>query len=181
MSIKFLTNYFIERMKTQRVHAIENTRCKRKGVACSLHKIWSASPIVHQITYMFNGPSVAGNNKCANIEGHCGCSHAEPRVIIDALTHSYGTELIMLSTHSPCWYCSNMILDSRIIKGLIYDRLLSYPENAQLQRLHDQRLEWLDKKIDVVTLEELEKGEVNATLGEWMSASSKSERATEII
>jgi deoxycytidylate deaminase len=95
--------------------SLKETKCLRKGVAASLILLRNRFVIMR-----FNGPSRNGVS-CLNIKGACGCSHAEPRVLMDACRMRWEYHsAIMLCTYSPCVNCANIILDSGIVCGVVY-------------------------------------------------------------
>ena len=124
--------------------ADENQICKRKGVGAAILEIDLNEDTILTLTAI-NGPS-GSNNECSNIIGACGCSHAEPRVIMDYLKHltlraeavnlmpKKKVKTILLSTYSACVNCANIIIDSGIIDAVAYEILASYwnehPRNA---------------------------------------------------
>jgi len=106
--------------------------CKRKGVGAAILEIetyedFTTDAKINLFTAI-NGPS-GPKNECSNVVGACGCSHAEPRVIMKylRLTNSHdvfapeGKKKILLSTYSPCVPCANLAIDSGIIDMFIYE------------------------------------------------------------
>ncbi len=78
--------------------------------------------------------------------------------------------LIMVCTYSPCTNCANIIIDSGIVKGIVWDILTE----------HDKRgAEFLRSAMDVITKAELlhmlqfsndpEREKCFATLERWCS------------
>lgn len=107
-----------------RAWAEGNQTCKRKGVGVSLVRLGTTNHSPHLILRGKNGPSSKGH-ECSNVVGNCGCSHAEPRAILNYLRKRGEPKLkpglILLSTYSPCTNCANIINDSGIIRAVIYD------------------------------------------------------------
>jgi len=130
--------------------AEQNQTCKRKAVGCRLVSFEDEMMIDSKVVY--NGPSF--NNVCSNEKGNCGCSHAEPRAIMQHLKGFARTEMVlnekvwMVCTYSPCTNCANIIVDSGIVQGVFRDILTE----------HDVRGEkiLLDAGIKVITKQQLE-------------------------
>jgi len=105
--------------------AQSKTKCLRKGVGCSIVHI-SHNTVVQEIAREHNGP--AGQyDTCKGKEhvGSCGCAHAEPRAILQAIKHGWITPaprgaIVLLCAYSPCTNCANLVLDSKIIEGVVY-------------------------------------------------------------
>ncbi len=142
--------------------------CKRKSVGCAFLRIdWASTP--YTIAQTHNGPSRRGH-ECTNEVGNCGCSHAEPRAVIDALevigTYDYkGAKLVCLCQYSPCTNCANILIDSKLLCGCVYETLTE----------HDKRgAAHLHAVMPTFSLEELMSGseEALAALGQWSSFSS---------
>lgn len=87
--------------------------CRRKTVHCALMD-W---PEI--ISTACNGPS-QDSVECTGETGGCGCSHAEPRALMDCL-HRRKKHLILFCKYSPCTTCANLILDSKIVRAVCYD------------------------------------------------------------
>ena len=108
--------------------ADDNQICKRKGVGAAIVEIDIDERKVRTFTAI-NGPSGA-ENECSDVIGACGCSHAEPRVILKFLKETAhepqylppkNIKRILLSTYSPCVPCANLAIDSEIIDMFIYE------------------------------------------------------------
>lgn len=119
--------------------------CLRKAVGC-------ASLLIHndghttKTDMVHNGPSREGH-VCSNEVGNCGCSHAEPRLVQEILKRGgvQGT-LILVCTYSPCTNCANIVIDSGLFSGCVYDILTE----------HDKRgAEFLKEAMLVNTRQEL--------------------------
>jgi deoxycytidylate deaminase len=104
--------------------------CKRKAVGCKILEFnLQHERIEHFVA--INGPS-GPKNKCSNIKGACGCSHAEPRAIMQYLKKreyrikpAY-VKTIMLVTFSSCVNCANIIIDSGVIDAVGYEILAEH-------------------------------------------------------
>jgi len=149
---------FVEKhiQNTMKILAFHKSTCLRKSVGASIEKLVNdnGSPIIRSI-FGFNGPSVVGN-QCTNVVGNCGCSHAEPRAILQALQDDvfrHETHCLMICTYSPCTTCANIILDSGLVSHLVFDILTE----------HDKRgYEFLKSKIEIVSLKEIEEDQSDA-------------------
>ena len=118
-------NYLIMELKKIQDFALKNQTCKRKAVGCSIVRLSIGRrrlPTEKTLVMTHNGPSVP-NNECINEVGNCGCSHAEPRAILESLKKDYGKHLVMVCTYSPCTNCANIIIDSGIIDLVVYETL----------------------------------------------------------
>lgn len=148
-------------LATRQTEVERKQRCLRKSVAVVLGKVTYPGPGsigFEAVTGAGNGPS--SNNPCSGEVGKCGCSHAEPRAILQALRLGFGFgptifRLIMLSKYSPCTNCANIICDSHVVKAVVYDILTEHDtrgvdilklggiEVVQFKDLTDDRLaEW---------------------------------------
>ena len=111
-----------------KIEAEKNQVCKRKAVGCAILEInFKEQLITHFMA--INGPS-GPKNKCSNIKGACGCSHAEPRAIMKYLKrrakNGGDKKVILLTTYSACVNCSNIIIDSGIIDVVAYEILAEH-------------------------------------------------------
>jgi len=166
MELNFIKDYIAKELHDITWNAQKQTTCKRKGVGCSIIEI-SQDSIVKVIS-TFNGPSNY-RFQCTNEIGNCGCAHAEQKAIIGFLKAmrlgDNKSTKIMLCTYSPCTNCANIIIESRVIDGIVYDILTE----------HDKRgMEMLKKVMDVITLEELKKGNADAILRRWEKSGPES-------
>lgn len=167
-----VAKHFVNELEFSKDWAELQTTCKRKGVGCSLHH-WEEDKF-RIVARKHNGPSRKGH-PCTNVVGGCGCSHSEPRVIIDAKFLGYRSDsLVMVCTYSPCTNCANIIIDSRVVKGIVWDILTE----------HDKRgAEFLRSAMDVITKAELlhllqfaddpEREKTFVTLERWCSSGPK--------
>ncbi len=74
----------------------------------------------------YNGPARGlSNDRCTGVKGDCECAHAEVNAI--AKCHSIDTRNILFSTSSPCVQCANAIINSGMVRAMIYDRAHSDP------------------------------------------------------
>lgn len=145
--------------------AEKNQVCKRKAVGCAILEIdLEKELIIH--TTAINGPS-GSRNKCSNIVGACGCSHAEPRAIMKFLKHSKRNDqrgkTILLSTFSSCVNCSNIIIDSGIIDIVAYEILADHwaaePNNAKAM---------LDRSLPHWNKQQIEQDVENTFIRNWL-------------
>ena len=127
-------------------YAEANQQCLRKAVGC-------AAVVIHNGGYMtitdkvHNGPSRKGH-ECTNVVGNCGCSHSEPRLVQEILEQGGAQgSTVLVCTYSPCTNCANIVIDSGLFNGVIYDILTE----------HDKRGEaFLKEAMLVVTREEIQ-------------------------
>lgn len=67
----------------------------------------------------YNGPaSGLDNDSCRNSEGNCGCLHAEANAI--AKLHTQPRNALMYCSMLPCEMCAAMIVNTGVIRGLIF-------------------------------------------------------------
>lgn len=111
----------------EEVRSTDPRGCKRKGVGCSA---WTWMPVkdvfncIHSGCH--NGPSGA-EHECSNEVGKCGCSHSEPRLTIDLLRfRAPRRSIIMAVGYSPCSNCANIMVDSQLYCGCVYDILTEH-------------------------------------------------------
>jgi len=141
--------------------AERNQVCLRKAVGCAAITIVEDVPLI--ISMDHNGPSREGQ-LCTNEVGNCGCSHSEPRVVRNILQKQADEiPLILVCTYSPCTNCANIIIDSGLFNGVVYDILT----------VHDTRGEkFLREAMPVISREELNtltESEVSDKIKKWIS------------
>lgn len=117
--------------------AKKETKCLRKGVGCMLFGNGS-------IVTAYNG-----NHGCLNVPGGCGCGHAEPRVILKGISSSLFENCFMICTYSPCINCANVIMDSGIVKGLVFEIMTRY-DDPKLDELANLAVIRMSKKFPVL-------------------------------
>ncbi len=145
--------------------AERNQVCLRKAVGCAAIGFDEhMNPLT--IGMVHNGPSREGH-KCSNEVGNCGCSHSEPRLVRDMLKLNNtlpDMPLVMLCTYSPCTNCANIVIDSQLFCGIIYDILTE----------HDKRgAEFLKQDMGVLTVKEMNEmseKQLSDKIKEWISS-----------
>lgn len=125
--------------------------CRRKAVGCAVVELCGITGVFVPWTHAHNGPSRQGH-ECTNVVGNCGCSHSEPRAMLDikalSATAKGKPKLVLLCEYAPCTNCANIVLDSGMICGLVYRR----------ETQHDQRgLEYLRSAMPCLSVAELER------------------------
>lgn len=150
------------------VSTSRSTRCKRKLTWCSAFAVYPQTDAVSQrIEFIYeccNG-TILSDQFCSDEIGNCGCMHAEQKLLITLLSNGYdwcrATKLmypgdmikrfIFVSKYSLCSNCANIIIESGIVRMVVYNILTE----------HDKRgVEILVAgEIEVVTKTELEKNE----------------------
>jgi len=139
--------------------AESKTRCKRKGVGCQLTRFHERGMLA--LPAVYNGPAHE-DLKCTGEIGNCGCMHSEPQAIIDCLKRPYNNyKFILLCTYSPCTNCANIIINSGIVEGVVYDILTEHDKRGD---------EILRKFMPVVTIEDIRNGHVDAILSSWINS-----------
>ena len=89
----------------------------------------------------YNGsPTTMPNDACRNIQGSCGCLHAEQNAI--ALVDGSLYEKVMFVTMEPCESCANLIAQANIYK-VFY---------AEQYRVHDSLIMIIDCCVTVINM-----------------------------
>ena len=145
----------------------ELSTCKRAQTACvlfSLHctNVWSIG---------YNGPARGlPNDACTEVEGDCGCVHAEA----NAIAKLYEREnYIAYASTMPCQHCASLLVNTGRCAGLIYDVL--YRDAKGLQVMQDSRIRFVERQVLSMLL--IGKGacalgefdEAEHTVSEWQS------------
>jgi len=126
MSMKKLLDRYLTELKYVEQRALEDQSCRRKGVGvsiCSMIQPVINDGVVREV-FQTNGPS-RPDHECTNVIGGCGCSHAEPRAIMALLKNPQRLSncKVLFCTYSPCTNCANIIIDSGVINGVVWDLL----------------------------------------------------------
>lgn len=128
----------------------ELSMCKRLRVAAIVFPIDCSR--IYAIGY--NGPPAGmPNDSCANAEGQCGCVHAEANAIMKT-NLDVAKPAILYSTASPCLNCAGLIVNSGIIRMVLYghkyrsstgeDRLFHANIGVKpLQMFHQADIDWM--------------------------------------
>jgi len=148
-----------------KIEAEKNQVCKRKAVGAAILEIDLQNELIIHFTAI-NGPS-GPENKCSGIKGACGCSHAEPRVIMKYLKqmkrNGQRGKTILLITFSACVNCANIIIDSGVIDAVAFETLTEHwavePNNAKAM---------LDRMLPHWTKEQIEKDLDNKLIKNWL-------------
>jgi dCMP deaminase len=105
----------MERPTRELLHLIEalqwsrRSLCKRAKVGCVI----TTGDGRITLARGYNGPARGlSNDRCRELEGSCGCLHAEMNAI--ALVDSTISNKAMFSTTSPCEICAQLILQANI-------------------------------------------------------------------
>jgi dCMP deaminase len=104
-------------LEMARVIACRST-CDRLKVGCLI----TNREGTNVVSMGYNGAARGLPNGCedASSQGACGCLHAEENALLKA---SYGSPLVLYTTHSPCLNCAKRILNSsvdRVVYGQSY-------------------------------------------------------------
>ncbi len=120
-----IASSILQTMDSAQKYAASRVTCKRKAVGCAAVRI--VGGFLDKTRYTYNGPSIS-RSVCTNIVGNCGCSHAEPRMVMKLLHDGYagGKKFVLLCEYSPCTNCANIILDSNLFHGIIYHKLTEH-------------------------------------------------------
>lgn len=95
------------------------SRCKRLRVGCVIIR-----PDLSEVLAIgYNGPARGlDNGGCRKVEGSCGCQHAEANALVKL--RSSESDLVLLTTVTPCEHCAGLILNSgrvaSVIAGMSY-------------------------------------------------------------
>lgn len=103
------------------------SRCKRKLVGCVI-----VTPDWAEVVSIgYNGPPTGVNNDaCRTTEGSCGCVHAEANALVKLRTTE--SNLILITTLSPCELCAGLIMNSKRISRVVYHDLYRDVRGIQL-------------------------------------------------
>ena len=105
--------------------AKRDTKCLRKGVACSVLLLKEIDGELPRIVMCVNGP--VEHFHCRNIVGGCGCIHSEQKAILFLAIQGFlrkEQSHLLLCTYSPCTNCANLIIISGF-KGIIVFKYLT--------------------------------------------------------
>ena len=110
---------YVEKIKTFIMMGkllVSLSTCKRLQVAAIIFPVDCSA--LYAIGY--NGPSRGlPNDSCRNIEGRCGCAHAEANAIAK-FNNDIAKPSLLYSTHTPCLFCASLILNCTNIKGVLW-------------------------------------------------------------
>ena len=90
--------------------------CIRSQVGCVI-----VQPDLSEVLGIgYNGtPAKSPNGSCRGTPGTCGCIHAEANALVK--TRSRDSNLILITTLSPCEHCAGLIVNSGRIGKVVYD------------------------------------------------------------
>lgn len=140
--------------------AERNQKCLRKAVGCAA--IFFSVTKFEVAVLVHNGPSREGH-ECTNEVGNCGCSHSEPRLVQQVLARQLDMPLILVCSYSPCTTCANIVIDSKLFSGVIYDVLTQHDKRGE-KFLRDAMPVLSREVIETMTEEE-----VSDKLKKWIS------------
>ena len=81
----------------------------------------------------YNGPARGRpNDSCRGGEGACGCAHSESNAI--AKLGSHRSDLVLVSTTSPCEHCAGLVANCLRISHVVYDKPYRDPTGLTLLR-----------------------------------------------
>ena len=87
------------------------------------------------------------NNECKNIEGNCGCIHAEEALLLKLNTQQKAQIDHVLLSHSPCIHCA-LVLSQKLpkLKAVYYRE--PYRKTQGIKHLiskgiHVEQVEWI--------------------------------------
>ncbi len=70
----------------------------------------------------YNGPPIGQpNDACRNVQGDCGCAHAEASAIAKLVDRRQ--PLIMYSTTMPCETCAGLIVNCRAVRAVVWSKV----------------------------------------------------------
>ena len=133
-NVKAHAEILIEYLDGHESIAGENTKCLRKGVACSV-----LGPELQKLYITINGP--VGHFKCRNVQGGCGCMHAEQKMMLLLALNGLLRKgpLVLLCTYSPCTTCANNIVTAGF-QGVIIFKYLTEHDQDGISILQDSGL-----------------------------------------
>jgi dCMP deaminase len=107
--------------------------CRRLQVGC----IVVTPDLTEVLAIGYNGPPAGvDNDRCRATgpgDGHggCGCIHGEANALVRL--KATGSDLVMLTTDSPCEHCAGLVLNSKSVGAVVYDR--EYRDRTGLELL----------------------------------------------
>lgn len=148
---QFIKQIILHTFNNMQIKATAESQCKRKLIAASILEIDIFNEIVthHAAT---NNP-VSKNITCVGTPESgkidCGCIHAEAAVIIKFLKsirriHRKNVRTILISTHTPCIQCANLIIETGLIDVVAYD----YFCGGGYKRLNNNLQIWSKEQIE---------------------------------
>jgi deoxycytidylate deaminase len=98
---------------------------RRVTVAAACRNYWEVNAPMVVVNSAVNGPMPVGQS-CLNIQGKCGCMHAEQKLVMHMLRQQAVKRLegkfILLSTLEPCPTCAHLIGESDLFWRVYYLR-----------------------------------------------------------
>lgn len=102
--------------------------CRRNKVGCVI----VPTDLSRVCAIGYNGPAAGEDDEaCRCEEGACGCIHAEANALVKM--REPGSGFIIISTVSPCEHCAGLIINSKQVDWVLYDR--PYRDTGGLARL----------------------------------------------
>lgn len=123
-----------------------NTKCKRKGVVCVVHRLDTRA----YVAAMINRP--AEKQVCKNVKGACGCLHAE-QLMLDSNALDLNDQYIFLVSYSCCQRCAELIVESGCVSVVAF-RVLAEHHGESVNRYLEAnnikvyRMNQLDTDVD---------------------------------
>lgn len=100
--------------------------CRRDRVGC----VVTSSECDRVLGIGYNGqPRGLPNAGCRDVEGHCGCVHAELNALLKAQSPG-----VLVTTRAPCETCAGAIVNSGLVIGVLFGQL--YRDTAGLMVLN---------------------------------------------
>ena len=160
--------------------ARQRTRCKRKGVGCAVYHVRPVESESHRpltiVTDAVNGTFEQHEDRtlfeCSNEVGKCGCMHAEQRAILRLLERGASARpLVMFCTYSPCTNCANIVNESGLIAGFVYDILTEHDTRGEKRLRATMPVFTAAELRTLVDDPKLENAALNAALARWTTLS----------
>jgi dCMP deaminase len=96
---------------------------------------------MQHLTVGYNGRAVGeDNSSCDETPGNCGCVHAEANALLKLRAETCML-YTMYVTHSPCWHCAGLIINSQKIDRVYYHE--EFRDSKGIARLKDAGIEVL--------------------------------------
>lgn len=92
------------------------SRCSRRQVGA----VVVPADLSSVLAIGYNGPPAGEpNDSCRGGEGACGCVHAEANALVKL--SSERSDLIVVTTLSPCEHCAGLLLNCGRVNAVLYD------------------------------------------------------------
>jgi len=123
--------------------------CKRLKVSAIIFPVDCSA--IYALGY--NGPPRGlSNDSCNDVEGECGCAHAEGNAIAK-FNNNVARPSILYTSFAPCHWCSSLIINCDKIVGIIYSDVYRSNRGQELMKAaHLPAIQEADIRYDHIEL-----------------------------